>query len=208
MIPVSSRYTRPICFSFLPVLAVVVVHSYVGIRSDDCPGSAAVSAELAAGGSPSSPGMRSVFDAFDWHDGTLAVPQTSSHLKFAVVRSYDPKKLYHHPEVAFVREAAATGRGLDWVTVDGENLPIHRAYYSVKQPAIFVAYVLMYRSQPVSNPYWTQLRSFPAELLTGQRPMTLFFISGTSPESDSEAMQKRAVEWLASSWRKHRASCQ
>ena len=204
----SLRYLRPLSACLLLALIPVVVHSYLRVEIDDCKAPWAFAPELAQ---PSGSGgrrdalMREQFQSFEWHEGSFS--QDDLRFDFSIIRSYDAKRLYHRPENSLVKHALVKSRGMEWLTTDSGALPIHRAYYGDTDPAILVAYLLVYRSSPVASPYWAQLRAAPFLLFTGSHPMTLFLIQARGSPGRLREMEGVEQEWLRSSWEKYRSAC-
>ncbi|HTZ90039.1 MAG TPA: hypothetical protein VMA71_06855 [Alloacidobacterium sp.] len=96
---------------------------------------------------------------------------------------------------------------IEWVRTDSGALPIHRAYYGGTDASILVAYLLVYRSSAIGNPYWAQLRAAPVELFSGRRPMTLFLVQARGSPGTLREMEKVEQEWLVSSWEKYGSAC-
>jgi hypothetical protein len=70
-----------------------------------------------------------------------------------------------------------------------------------------VAYLLVYDSRPVSNPYLAQLLSAPLQLVRGRSPMWLFFISGQVEPDLKESAERAARAWLAAAWEHYGSVC-
>jgi len=103
-------------------------------------------------------------------------------VRLFVGRSYDQKKLYHHPEIAL-------SRGVDlekgaWVKVKG--MPVH--VMRSKNGDSVAAYVLLYDGRFVSDPVYNQLRHAFWQLFHPRRSITLFYVSesGVRPHADFE----------------------
>jgi hypothetical protein len=150
--------------------------------------------------------MRERFESSQWGEGSFF--RDGVRFDFSIIRSYDAKRLYHRPENSLVDHAfVVQSRGIEWVRADSGALPIHRAYYGDTDPAILVAYLLVYRFSPVASPYWPQLRAAPIEIFSGRRPMTLFLIQARGSPGSLREMEKVEQEWLLSSWEKYRFAC-
>jgi len=208
MTRLSLRYVRPLSVCFLLALIPVAIHSYFRAEIDDCKVPRAFMPESAqASGSRGSRDawMREFFQSSQWEEGSFV--RDGMRFDFSIIRSYDAKRLYHRPETSLVERAIVERRGIEWVRADSGALPIHRAYYSETDPAIVAAYLLVYRSSPVASPYWAHLRAAPVELLSGRRPMTLFFIQARGSPGSLREVEKAEREWLLSSWEKYRSAC-
>ncbi len=151
--------------------------------------------------------MRAQFGDVQWHAGVLADRDDSPSLDCWILRSYDPKKLYHLPEIGLLHGAAASRRAVDEVPWKDGTVPIHRVYYPDNDGDIYAAYLLIYNSQPVANPYLAQILSFPRQLLTGSAPMNLLFVSGKGPRGTLAVMEKKGNRWLVESLSYYRSLC-
>jgi len=209
MTKLSLRYVGPLSACLLLALIPVVVHSYIGVQVDDCRNPSALLPQLVAAYGPIAKRdawVHATFQSAQWQEGSFS--QNGLQFDFSIIRSYDAKRLYHRPENSLVEHAFVEQRGIEWVETDAGPLPIHRAYYGDTNPAIAVAYLLVYRSAPIASPYWPQLRAAPVELVTGSRPMTLFLVQARGSPARLEEMETIEREWLLASWRNYRSACQ
>ena len=191
MTRLSLRYVRPLSACLLLALIPVVVHSYLQVEIDDCKAPWAFvpeSAQASDSGGSRDAWMRERFQSSQWQEGSFF--RDGLRFDFSIIRSYDAKRLYHRPETSLVEHAIVETRGIEWVQADSGALPIHRAYYGDTDPAILVAYLLVYRSSPVASPYWAQLRAAPVELFSWPPSDDSFLDSGTriarQPSGDGE----------------------
>lgn len=201
---VSRRYVAALTGLAALALIPVAIHSYAGVRREDC----AHPERLFAGGLPATArraqAIEQRLDAERWIEGRAAASDGGSTLAYVIARSYDPKRLYYRPERVLLRHEPA-GAELEWAEHDGERVPIHRLRYDV--PGLTAAYLLVYGGRPVDDPYGEQLRSAPAQLLTGPWPMTLFFVSERGAPSRLEAARRRTRDWLLEGWRRYQSAC-
>jgi hypothetical protein len=154
--------------------------------------------------------MQSVYDAEQFWEGAVDPRTNRFGLEYAVIRSYNAKRLYYRAEYRYLRGAIPDGHTIEWIDGAGTRLPIHRSFYpstASGQRKRIVAYLLMYEGRAIGNPYIAQLVSAPRQLVRGSRPMTLFILSGEVRSSDFEAAEARAREWLTRAWHKYRAVC-
>lgn len=208
MTRLSLRYVRPLSACLLLALIPVVVHSYLRVEINDCKAPSALvpeSAQAAHSGGSRDAWMRQRFQSSQWDEGSFF--RDGLRFDFSIIRSYDAKRLYQRPETALVEHANVERRGIEWVQADSGALPIHWAYYGDRDPAIVVAYLLVYRSSPIASPYWPHLRAAPLELFSGRRPMTLFLIQARGSPGSLGEMEKVGREWVLSSWEKYRSAC-
>jgi len=208
MTRLSLRYLYPLSACLLLALIPVVVYSYLNVRIDDCK-AARVFVPQSMPASDSSrkrdAWMRKQFEASQWHEGSFV--KDGQRFDFSILRSYDAKRLYHRPENYFVDRAFVRERGIEWVATDSGAVPIHRVYYDDPSAAVLLAYLLVYRSSPVANPYWAQLRAAPVELFSGRTPMTLFLIQARGTSGSLPVMENVGREWLLSSLGNYRSAC-
>ncbi len=207
MVRLSDRYSSHVVALLLLSLCPVVIHSYAGLSADDCQiDQLLAQAGPRLDGSGRDAWMIQHFNADKWQEGSLALGSGPATLKTAIIVSHDPKKLYHHPENRLIR-GSVDRRGTEWIRGDGEQIPIHLVYYDGSSPALFAAYLLVYDSRPVANPYVAPFAAFGTQLVRGRLPMTMFFISASGPTSDAGAMRQAMEQWLVEAWRQYRAAC-
>lgn len=172
----SSRYATPVLVLLALALVPTVVNSYVGRKVVESPALREALPEV-LDGSASQPTTRRAsnikkeFDSEDWVERAYMDAGGRRSVVLAV-RSYDMKRLYHHPELAvtqgqYERERViavpSAGGALDVHVLEGED------------GNGLVAYALLYKGRTVANPLALQIRAVPELLLTGRRPMTLLF---------------------------------
>lgn len=205
MITLSRRYLLPLSACLFAALVPVTIHSYLNFDRDDCADASALFVTHAADPKRNALG-REQFQSFQMSDGNFI--KDGVQFDYSVVRSYDPKRLYHRPENTLVRhDAIVERRGIDWVQTPSGELPIHRAYYDNTNRTIVVSYLLVFRSAPVANPYWPHVSAAPIEVFTGRRPMTLFFIKAEAWPGATHEAEKAEREWLVSAWQAYRNAC-
>lgn len=205
MTRLSTRYVVPLAVCLLLTLIPVAMHSYFQTNKDDCATpSALLPADHPAGSRDAF--LQTRFQSSQFMEGSFV--STAGRFNYSIIRSYDPKRLYHRPENSLVDHVdVVTRRTIEWVPTDAGRLPIHRAYYDEGDRALVVSYVLVFRSSPVASPYWPHLRAAFSELITGSHPMTLYFIQARGLPDGVPEMEKLEREWLVSSWKKYRTAC-
>lgn len=210
MTGLSRRYAPHLVALCAVALAAVVVHSWVGVGRDDC---ARPEAFLRTDGDADARRqrfMRDAFEAFAWREGRIESKQQRASLSWSIVRSFQPRRLYYQPEMALYA-LRPMRRSLEWLERDGERLPLHRAWYRA-DPAtgatFVVAYLLIYRGQPVANGVRAQLGSAPALLVSGAAPMTLLIVGGTASGGEVAETEALAQDWLSANWRSYRFACE
>jgi hypothetical protein len=156
-------------------------------------------------------GFESSFGSGNWAVRPLA--SEKGEIETVVVRSFDPKVVYHWPEgriLPGVRSQARRHEKLDGR--EGTSLSVHRVFFPDDPPpnaqATLAGYHLVYESRPVSNPYLAQILSAPLQLVRGRRPMWLFFVYGRVPLAEREEGERVVSEWLKEAWVRYQAACQ
>ena len=197
-----------IAYRFLPVLVVLLaialvptlIHSYAGSVVRDGRTAAALGRTLA--GYASTPSSRNAtwgqrrFNSDDWIERHYM--RGADTIRLTVVRSYDPKSLYHHPELA-----VAYGRrfaDVEKTQLAGRpEVPVHVLVPAAGEEAA-AAYVLHYGDRFVSDPIRFQILTAAELLLSRRQAMTLFFAlqerggSDRAPGSQIAALLAAAVD--------------
>jgi hypothetical protein len=181
---ISHRYIPVACLLVAAALVPTIIHSYSGADLDDRRTTAAIPPVL--GGYDSRPSDRAAtwgkrrFDSDDW---TERIYRTAAgeEIRLTVVRSYDPKSVYHHPELAVAYRTSFVGEEVRRLDARPE-VPVH---VLTPGPGVMARamYVLHYDTRFVDNPIAFQIRAAGELLFSGRRPMTLFFLFNESPRS-------------------------
>jgi hypothetical protein len=175
---ISARFGATVVVLMTVALIPTVLHNYLGVLHDDGRVTAAIDPVLS--GLKSEPGTRlattakQIFNTDDWVERRYAGPGTDGLVLFAA-RSYDPKRLYHHPELVLLHgwDLQATGtRRLPHMP----DMPVHVLRPTDEGRSGLAAYSLFYDERFVDNPYVFQLQSAWTLLFSGRRPMTLFWV--------------------------------
>ena len=172
---VSTRYAPIVCLLLAAALVPTVIHSYASIREDD--GRLTTSVPATLQGFVSTPSSRDQgwggrrFDSHDWNERRYT--SGSNGVLLTIVRSYDLKKLYHHPELDIAYGTAFTSQQVVRLS-DRPDMPIH-VLRGTGDTAVSGAYVLEYEGGFIADPVRFQLRAVGEMLFRGRRPMTVFF---------------------------------
>ena len=210
--PVSDRYAVAIFVLSALALVPVALHSYLHLRRDDCANPQALMPEMPPGSvSPDREAqIHRNFDVHQWREGRVPANGDAPELRFAVIRSYDPKQLYYRGTRRLWGDVALGGDTVEWLEGDGVRLPIVRSRLAgdARRPsAAVIEALLVYEGKPVESGWIAQLRAAPRQALTGSRPMTLFAVRSDVLDAQRGAAEKRASQWLLDSWRTYRAIC-
>jgi hypothetical protein len=181
---ISARYAVAVCAVAALALVPTLIHSYAGVVVTDARTTALIPERLA--GYASVPSGRDAlwgsrrFESQDWIERRYTT--SGDEVVLTVLRSYDLKVLYHHPE-----NDVAYGAGfLRSETVrlpERPDVPLHVLHSDVDGGAAAV-YVLHYGDRLIDDPYVFQIRTAGELLFSGRRQMTLFFAHDTSARKD------------------------
>jgi hypothetical protein len=185
---ISAKFAGAVGALALVALVPTVIHSYLGRLQDDGRRVERLPQHLA--GMASIPTGRDAgwgkrrFDSDDWIERHYLAPD-GRRLKLFAGRSYDAKKLYHHPEIDIARGTSFQSASVERVeSLPGVPLHVLRASEGGRRD--LVVYVLHYGDRFVENPFTFQLRLAGESLVGGRKPMTLFFVQTAAGEADLE----------------------
>ena len=191
--PWSARYVTSTLVVLLVALVPTILNSYVGRKVVETPRLAdAIPATL--DGRTSTPTQRKAstirreFASDDWVERAYAAG-VEPPVTVLAVRSYDMKRLYHHPELA-VTEHDYEAAHLVQVKAPAGPVDVHVLPGMTSGQA---AYALVYRGRTIGSPYLFQISVAPELLLTGQRPLTLLFAENTDGDKSAAPDRSPAV---------------
>ena len=188
---ISTRYAPALCAIFALALIPTLIHSYAGVVVTDDRTTAAIPSSLA--GFTSAPSGRApgwgqrAFESFDWSERLYKAG--GEEVLLTVIRSYDLKRLYHHPELdvaygtGFLRQETRRFPG-------NPDVPVHVLYTDVDGGSVAM-YALHYANGFVESPLLFQIRTAGELLFKGRRPMTLIFAR------DIRVPRQASIETLA-----------
>lgn len=172
---ISSRFSIPVALLLAIALVPTVIHNYIGAEQKDDLSTANISAQFDGYRSKPSdrrPGFgNDVFDSFDWTEKNYTASNGEIVTLF-VARSFDLKKLYHHPEIAIIRGTDVEARGIERLK-NVNNIPLR--VLAAREGKGLAAYSLLYDGEFIENPITFQLTTAIAQLFSARKPMTLFF---------------------------------
>jgi hypothetical protein len=172
---INSRFAPAVCVLVALALVPTIIHSYAGAVVDDGLRASALPERLAGLDSRVSDrsenwGQRR-FESDDWVERVYTVE--GREVTLTVVRSFDLKALYHHPELA-----VAYGSSFDRHRVEvfdrRPTIPVHVLDNSLNA-APLALYALHYGDRFIAEPIRFQIRTAGELLFSGRRAMTLFF---------------------------------
>lgn len=172
---IDTRFVLPVALLFLLAGVPTFIHSYRGSLEQDGYRTTSIPAHLAQGTSTGvnrpHGWIEETYGTFDWLERDYRFPEGGSARLF-VARSYDAKKLYHHPELGVLH-----GKGLEWTARERFNtrpdMPVTVLRGEHGSPGV-AFYSLLADSEFMDNPYTFQLRMSFKMLAGGRKPVTLF----------------------------------
>ncbi len=209
-VAVSDRFSLALAVLCAVALLPVAVHANARLRGDDCANGAALV--------PADRGIDPVraafieqeFQATQWREGILPASGDAPEIRFAVIRSYEPRLLYYRGTRRLWKDVAPGGDSVEWLESDDGPVPIVRSLIAGDrpgQPRAVIASLLVYEGQPIENGWRAQLGAAPRQMLTGSQPMTMFAVRGDVRAANRDAVERRVREYLLDSWRTYRALC-
>ena len=193
---VSLKYLPAVVLLLALALPPTIIHSYANHVVVDGRSTAAIPATIAEFRASETTrnanwGQRA-FQSSDWIDRNYV--SVKDEVRLTVVRSYDPKSIYHHPELLIAYGTTFT-RAEDLRLPSHPEVPLKvlRGLPGVTATAI---YALHYGDGFVENPILFQIRLAGELLVNRRQPMTLFFAFQRSNFNDSAPEQFPATRVL------------
>ncbi|MCL7421355.1 MAG: hypothetical protein M8364_10685 [Methylobacter sp.] len=176
---ISSRYAPIVALLLVLPLIPTIIHSYLELKTDD--GKSVAQIDLVLNNFTSQPTSRNpgwgmdVFGTEDWIERVYTDKQGHKVQLFAA-RSYDHKRLYHHPELA-VSYGRDLRREKNVVLTGTRDIPVNLLRNSNGYG--FVAYAFLYDGKFIDDPIIHQLMDSLNLLVSARNPITLFYVSDT-----------------------------
>ena len=193
---ISARYALPVALVLMLALIPTVIHSYLGLKTDDGLSVKNIKAEL--GNFNSAPTNRQpgwgeeTFGSEDWFERAYTDKQGKS-LRLFVGRSYDHKRLYHHPELAlsYAKDLRSAGQ----IRLPGQpEIPVNLLRNDTRPN--MAAFVLLYDGKFIDNPILHQIQDSLKQLVSAGKPMTIFYIVDDNAPKTIEFNQSPAASLL------------
>ncbi len=195
---ISSRYAAPVIILLIAALIPTIIHSYIGATVKDGKSVHAIPGII--NNFTSKPSKRNtqwgkdIFDSEDWFERDYFDTQRIK-VRLFVARSYDHKRLYHHPELALSYGQNLTKKSILNISRQPE-IPVHILTNDNKSK--FVAYILLYDNKFIKNPIMHQLSDSARLLVNARKPMTLFYASQSLSPSSTSFEKLPAISLLLS----------
>ena len=192
---ISAKYAPYLVLLLVIALVTTVIHVYAGLEEDDGHHTSQVPVELAGFSSHPTDRReawgRATFDSHDWFERLYEKGRT--RVRLFVGRSFNQKRLYHHPEIALSRGADLANERI--VTLPGDpQMPVHLLPY--RNGSGLAAYVLVYDDRFIVDPVANQLGDAIWQLYNPRRPMTLFYVVQEGVSGQTPFAQTAAAEVL------------
>jgi len=195
---ISSRFALPVAIILLLALVPTVIHSYLGLTKDDgrsIPSINTVLNNFSSTPSNRNPGWREeIFDSYDWIE-RIYRDESGHAIRLFVGRSYDHKRLYHHPELALSYAKDLGHQKL--VHLPSEPAIAINVLQNPSRPGL-AAYALVYNDEFIDNPIAHQLQDSLHLLIGARKPMTMFYVADDSVPTDVPFEKTPAAALLVS----------
>ena len=187
---IDARHLPGLAVMLAVTVVPTVVHSYLPTTATDGRATARIASRL------NGLDARATDRSLVWLPGAMAVVDYTERLygrdlRLLAVRSFDAKRLYHHPELA-VAHGDDYGRATVVRAADRPDVPI---YVLKGARDRLSAYTLLYEDRFVEDPISFQLRNVVSLLVRPRQMMTLLFVRG-SPDSSEYPAGKSPAEQL------------
>jgi hypothetical protein len=110
-----------------------------------------------------------------------------------VGRSYDHKRLYHHPELAlsYAKDLRSAGQ----IRLPGQpEIPVNLLRNETRPN--MAAFVLLYDGKFIESPISHQIKDSLKQLISARKPITLFYIVDDNEPKNSIFMQSATASLL------------
>jgi hypothetical protein len=173
---ISSRFAIVVNVLLVIALVPTIIHSHVKAKVENGLLTNAVSKTLAGLSSNATARrgawVKDTFNSHDWMERRYTGQNNQNVLLF-IARSFDLKRLYHHPEIGVLRGVDLEKVGIRKLP-EMPDVPIH--VLKSRTGKGFAAYVLLCDGQFIENPIRFQLLSSVKLLFSSRKPMTLFLV--------------------------------
>lgn len=182
---ISSRYALPVILLLALALIPTVIHSYFKLLIDD--GRSVENIPLSFSDFLSKPNnqlndrrVNGIFGSKDWIDRTY-VNSSGVRIRLFVARSFDYKRLYHHPELGLSSGTDLRSEGVLMLHRKPE-MPIH--LFQNNDGRGQAGYVLLHEGDFIKEPLLYQISNALKQLVSARKAMTLFYVSSSNdPEN-------------------------
>ncbi len=175
---ISSRFSLPVVLILALALVPTIIHNYMGLMIDDGLLLTRINSRLGAFASePTSrkdQWVKDIFDSDDWFERSYR-NQEGVQIRLFAARSYDHKRLYHHPELALSYGQNLKDDGIASIQLGQEKIPVHILRRTSGKGVS--AYALYYDGTFIENPIAHQVLDSLNLLVSGRKQLTIFYLS-------------------------------
>ncbi|NOT11647.1 MAG: hypothetical protein HOP23_07445 [Methylococcaceae bacterium] len=186
---ISSRYAGPVAIILALATIPTVIHNYLGLTKDD--GVTVKTINPIVENFTSSPSKRNAgygeetFGSKDWLERIYTNNEGKS-VRLFIVKGYDHKRLYHHPELALSYAKDLRSRGQIHLDTN-PGIPVNLLKNDNRPNT--AAFALFYDGKFISNPIKHQILDSLNMLISPKKPMVLFYVSDDNPPQDNNFNQ-------------------
>lgn len=195
---VSSRYALPVLLCFLLALVPTIIHSYIGLVDED--GKTVTAIALNLGAYSAEPTQRETqwvkhnFGADDWIERIYVCPE-GSQIRLFAARSYDNKRLYHHPELALSYGYTFGSPQL----IRFASKPYIPVFVLTNNQGEWAAYMLIHDNNFVAHPVLHQILNSIRNMLHSRQKLTILYASGSFTSNLDSLKNSHIIQvlWLS-----------
>jgi hypothetical protein len=200
---ISDRWVGAIMALVVAALVPTVLHSYVDWRVDNDRPATEVPLQLDEFAGVSQDAgrswLRDGFAAIDWIHREYTAPGAIP-VSLLVARSFDAKRLFHHPEKAVPYARFTEPVGVVQIASNGRYFPVHLLR---GESGAVAAYCLVYDGDFVASSLLFQFRLARQALVQPRKPMTLLFAYDSSRKKARRTEQSPAVRLVVAATREY-----
>ena len=193
----STRFAKPVLVLLALAAVPTVIHSYLDSAVPDGRTVRAIPTRLAGQVGVDAKRRASWGEdklrSHDWIERRFAGPP---EVKLVIARSFDAKKLYHHPELGVDYGPTYMAATLTRLP-EREDVPVHVLRGMQSNSNRLALYTLHYDDGYVEDPILFQLRASFSALFSRRQAMTLFFAAQDLPPSGTIESSSAATMLLA-----------
>lgn len=183
---IHGRYAAVTAIVLALALVPTTIHTYMGEVKVDGLTTGAIAEALAGLSSTPTPRkaawVKNNLESEDWIERVYG--DGANRVTLFVARSYDAKRLYHHPELALLRGTETRPAGIARAT-ERPEVPLHLLTTAKDGATGIAAYALLYDGRFVADPIMFQLRTAVELLFSRRKPLTIFMASDLSGKASS-----------------------
>ncbi len=193
----SSRYALPVAVLLTLAIIPTVLHSYLDLKTND--GLLTTRINPVLDNFSAEPSTRlptwgeDTFGSQDWFE-RLYHDDQGKVIRLFVGRSYDHKRLYHHPDLALSYGKNLTRVGQ--IRLAG-TLAIPVTVLKNQSRPMMAAFALLYDGQFIADPIALQMQDALHALVSPRKAMTLFYIADDNAPEVSDFNKTPAAALLS-----------